>query len=347
MGLLVVVCGLAIANIAAVFILWRPHRFRAFYPMFSFAIAMGISFQGTSWAVQNMLFETPSDPESFLTAKNRMDLEQVAARLLGQSIKTVSVQTDAQVQMVDEHPHISIPSDIFQKLLKYDCQSVDIDDDQSLVTFNFRRGRRWYGYTFTASKSIPLSRRPPKITERDIEDWSELIRIAKQGNHATAEEARNIVFTPSVAYPYLQKELGQDVLEHLKHYASSHDISAEQKRLVLNALNRQWLPSNRLVEHLDFTYTGSYEELRLEGLRFSVLGFWVGSLTKSLLSDGVLVYADDGSHLRIRQNLSPADQNRIAWLHVGLMNMLYGNLFKVDEHFDDQSFGDGWYFVRQ
>ena len=203
---------------------------------------------------------------------------------------------------------------------------MEVDDTQSLVTFNYYHMRAWYRYTYTTNKEIPLGIRPPTITEGDIEDWSELIRIAKQGDHATADEASRIVFCPNIVYPYLTQTLGQAQMDSLKGYSSGQDISAEQKRLVLNTLNRQWLPSSHLVENPDITYESSDHMLHLGGCRMD--GFWVVFLIKNLLSDGILVYAGDNSHLKIRETLSPSEQNRIAWAHVGLMNFLYGNLFK-------------------
>jgi hypothetical protein len=246
-----------------------------------------------------------------------------------------------KAQMTEGHPQMAVPPETARVLEKYGFRDAQIDDAQSLVTFNYYHMRAWYSYTYTTVKSVALGNRPPVITEADIEDWTELVRIAKQGSSATPDEASRIVFNPSIVYPYLQQQLGQAELDSLKSGASSEEISDEQKQLVLNALNRQWAPMSHLVENPEITYDSADNMLDWGGCKFNIEGFWVGALTKQLLSDGILVYADNRSHLRVRENLSVSDQNKVAWLQVGMMNFLYGNLFKKTEHFNDKYLGDG------
>jgi hypothetical protein len=45
-----------------------------------------------------------------------------------------------------------------------------------------------------------------------------------------------------------------------------------------------------------------------------------------LLAQGVVRRTPDGRHLRTVEPLSPADEIKVEWLHVGLMNIAYGNL---------------------
>jgi len=337
--------GLAVCNVASVFALWDRHRFRAFYPIVVFVAAITLCFEGMPYADQIALSGTPCSPDSFLVAQAKSDLEKAATQTLGQSFKTVYANPHEQPKMIAGHSQKAVPPDMAGALRRYGFQFTEIDDAQSLVIFRYLHLRRWYRYTYTTNKLVPLGSRPPTITEVDIEDWSELIRIAKQGDHATGEEACRIVFCPEIVYPYLRKELGQDLLERLRRGSpSGQEISTEQQRSVLNALNRQWLPAGRLVENLGITFDSTNDALHLG--RYTTIGtsFWVVLLTKKLLSEGVLEYAADRSHLKVRENISPSDQNRIAWLHVGFMNWLYGNLFKKTEHLNDRSLGEGWYF---
>jgi len=345
MGLMFFLLVLALTNVVAIFAFWGRYKFRGFYPVISFTVAMVLCFQISRYATRLMRAGTPCSPDSFLSGQTKIDLEKAATEALGQSFKFIRCDPPVQVQMIVGHPQKPAPADTINALRKYGFRAMEVDDAESLATFSYYHMRAWYRYTYTTNKQVSLDSRSPGITETDIEDWSELIRIARQGDHATAAEAATIVFRPSVVYPYLKETLGQAQLDSLKICSSGLNISAEQKQLVLDALNRQWLPSSRLVENPDITYESSNHMLYLAGCGMD--SFWVVFLIKDLLADGVLVYAADHSHLKIRDNLSSSEQNRVAWVHVGLMNFLYGNLFKKAEHFSDKSLGDGWYFTTK
>ena len=344
-GLLALLAGLALWSIGSIFTLWNRYKLRSFYPAAAFVLAVTLGFLGTRYAAHLMLAGTPCSPDSFLRGQAKSDLEEAATRALGHSFKMISAGPPITAEMVEAHPQQPIPPQTIRVLEKYGFRDAQIDDAQSLVTFNYYHMRGWYSYTYTTDKSVALADQPPVITEADVEDWTELIRIAKQGSSATPDEASRIVFCPSIVYPYLQQQLGQAELDGFKSETSLQDISNEQKQLVLGALNRQWAPASNLVENPGITYDSASKMLDLGGCRFNIEGFWVVSLTNQLLKDGILLYADDGTHLRVRGNLSVSEQNKVAWLQVGMMNFLYGNLFKKSEHFNDKYLGDGWYFT--
>jgi hypothetical protein len=72
-------------------------------------------------------------------------------------------------------------------------------------------------------------------------------------------------------------------------------------------------------------------------------GFWVSSLIKKLLDKGTLLYADDGRHLKIKNDISQEESRAVEWVHVGLMRSIYGDLIDRREHRYSKSLGDGWY----
>ena len=340
--------GLAVWNIAYIFCLWSRYGFRAFYPVVVFAVAIAICGRGDDYAVQLMLVGTPGSPDSFLVGQTKADLEQAAVQTLGRSFKRVSVDPNWKSQMVLGHPQRDVPAEMTSVLGRYGFQYAEIDDTQSLVVFHHARLRTWRRYIYTANKLSPPGFREPTITEVDMEDWSELIRIANQGDHASPEEEMRMVFTPQIAYPFLQRQLGQDLLDRIKlerpqNSSSGPTILAEEQREVLRALNQHWRPANRLVEAPSITYDAANGELHIGRLRMT--GFWVVDLTRKLLSEGIIVYAADNAHLRLRKELSSSDQIRIEWLHIGLMNIVYGNLFKKVGYFNARPLGDGWYYA--
>jgi len=64
------------------------------------------------------------------------------------------------------------------------------------------------------------------------------------------------------------------------------------------------------------------------------------------LRDGTIFRAGDNRHLRIRNNLTKIEQRQVEWLHVGMMNFLYGNLLHKRDHYYSRDLGGGWYFER-
>ncbi|NCC62767.1 MAG: hypothetical protein EOM12_17990 [Verrucomicrobiae bacterium] len=117
------------------------------------------------------------------------------------------------------------------------------------------------------------------------------------------------------------------------------------KALVLDALNQQRQLAIRLVEDPSITFEDGMLPLHLGERKISD-DFWVSSLIKQLLDRGVLLHAADGRHLRIKSYPTPEETLNIEWVHVGLMNFLYGNLIQKREYAYERSLGDGWYYNR-
>lgn len=192
---------------------------------------------------------------------------------------------------------------------------------------------------------------PSVITEVDIEDWGELIRIAKQGKTATPEERRGISFEPSLVYPTLQAALRSEALTRIANALSKKDITTADKAVVISALNQQRLVSSALVEHPAIAYVPpSWPEtigfgFHMGGIEPSA-SFEVVALLRRLLSEGVISHAPDGQHLRINSNLTDSQQLEVEWLHVEIMNHIYGNLLRKWQHPFQQELGDNWYFNR-
>jgi len=349
MILLFLFCALAIGNLVAIFHFWKRHRFRAFLPIISYALAATLFLAGVRVGSRIVILGTPSSPDSFLDGKTRKDLAEVANSLLGQSFKKINTFSANSTEVIGSRKQL--PPGVEEKLRAYGFQRTLVDDSQSLVVFCYGHQRTWYEYLYTTKDFPPLYSRPVAFTEIDIENWSELLRISKQGPSATDNEKMHIVFSPSVVYPYLQKTLGDDILTKLRSYTSSDQILPEQKVLVLDALNQQRRLASRLVENPGITFDKddtstlhiSKYHLHLGGCEIGD-SFWVTSLIKQLLDRGVLLYADDGRHLKIKVNPSPEETLNIEWVHVGLMDFLYGNLVDKREYAYTRSLGGGWYY---
>jgi hypothetical protein len=157
------------------------------------------------------------------------------------------------------------------------------------------------------------------------------------------DEGSRIVFSPSVVYPVLRQALGADVMDAVG--ADDFRITAEHKALVLKALNDQRRASSRLIENSCITYNGGGRFPLRIGCQISD-SFWVSRLVRTLVSNGALQVAEDGRHLRIKENLTKPEERQVEWVHIGLMNFLYGNLLEKADHHYSKDLGGGWYFAR-
>jgi hypothetical protein len=345
-GLVVGFAGLGIVNIIAAFTLWKNYRQRALVPLASYLCCAVAAVAGAyygSWAV---LAGTPQRPDTFPRGKTKEKLEQIAAQLLGHSFKSISTRPEEQfVRMVDGAPPEKIPADLLRRLRSYGFDGISVDDTQSLVVFSSTHHRSCYHYLYTTEGTFePVYFRASTITGVDIESWTELLKIARQGPEANRDARSRIVFEPGVVYATLRQALGEDALNALAK-ASAREITPEQKSLVLKALNEQRLASSRLIENPLITY-GDEERFHLSlGCQISD-SFWVTKLLQALMHDGVIRLADDNRHLRIREGLTEREERQVEWLHVGVMNFLYGNLLQKDDHHYSRELGDGWYFER-
>jgi hypothetical protein len=154
------------------------------------------------------------------------------------------------------------------------------------------------------------------------------------------------VFEPTIVYPYLQRALGDSQLRAIASKRSARDITFFEKQAVLTALNQQRMARSKLIEHSRITYVGGDPFGLKLGSRRLTSKHWVVPLLDSLLKAGAIQWATDHRHLRIQEGLSSENERRVEWLHVGVMSILYGNLFDKADPGYDLDLGGGWYFRR-
>jgi hypothetical protein len=75
-------------------------------------------------------------------------------------------------------------------------------------------------------------------------------------------------------------------------------------------------------------------------------GLWVSALLKSLLASGVVDRATDGRHLTLKPGLSKEQENTVEWLHIGIINFVYGDLVEVSDYVYDRQLKPHWYYRR-
>jgi len=339
--------ALAVLNIAAVYFLWNRYGLRCFYPVLLFAAVVTLCFYGQRYGTRFVLAGTPCRPDSFLVGRTRGDLEGAAKQALGHSLRSIWREQNGQMSAdrgddAPNGPHSPLPPQVTSIMSRYGFRAIRVDDAQSVVTFSYVHLRTWYSYTYTTDQRVPLGSRPPTISERDV-DWCDLIRIVRDGAHVTNEEARRNYSNLDMAYAYLRRYLGQNEVNRLIRDADPQCVKGDDRQFVLAALNKQWSPAGSLVENVDFSFDRVARELHI-GPTHMDESFWVVRLVSKLFSEGVVTYVYGTSHLKLKDNMSPSDSNRVAWLHFGLMEELYPNLLDKAEHLDDKELGGGWYF---
>ena len=335
--------ALFFANLGgALVLLLKQHRLRSFLPLMTYCSIAPFVLVGAIVADASPWSGTPSDPNSFLTAETRRNLEHIARQLLGKSFKDISIHPSApaQASMVEGHFRKEIPPEISDQLRHYGFERVHVDDSLSLVVFSQYHGRTWTEYLYSPKELLPPAVSPVGFSDADIRNWNVLRRIIEQDPQTTVEQGSRI------GYEYLRDSLGEGVLEEIR--ASPKQVTPAHRHLVLDALNKQRQASSRLIEHPMITFADHSPEganLHLGGCQVSN-GFWVSSLIKKLLDKGTLLYADDGRHLKIKNDISQEESRAVEWVHVGLMRSIYGDLIDRREHRYSKSLGDGWYLNR-
>jgi hypothetical protein len=330
---------LALFNIASIFVLWKRHHLRALIPLGTLALSVAASFLIAGFGANLILRNTPTRPDSFFKNQTKAELTDAAEHLVGNGFKEIILQPGkpAEVHMIAGRQRKEIDPRILAVLSKYGFARASIDDRQEIAMFSYYHFRTSSDYIWAKNGLSEPDLMPSTITEVDIEDWTELTRIAKHSEGSGA-------FYPSIVYPYLNEALGSELLNQFRNSDSTNTFTDENKNAVLAALNKHRLASIALVESPPITYEPT------NGLYICDSsinhGFWVTKLLGRLLSQGVLTYAPDGHHLKIKADLTERQRLQVEWLHIGIMNFVYGNLLEKRQYPFQKKLGDNWYFNR-
>jgi hypothetical protein len=315
--------GLTVVSLAAPPFLWKNNGPRSLLVPLSLVIAATISGAAVMYGPRLVLAGTAAFPDTFLRGTTQSELEHLSNQLLlGQSIDVLEART---------------------KQLGF--ERVVVDTARRVVTLGHARFRTWYEYIYAANGLPAAYSTEPRITLSDVLNWGEVRRIADQAEPASSRPRGSIVFEPELAIGCFQRFLGDSFLRDLRSRPFPGRLTQEEKAWVLGVLGRQAAASSRLIEDPAVTYEGSPPELHLGTTSISE-GFWVSSLMKTLLAEGIVERAPDGRHLMLRPRLSTEEQARVAWLHVGLMNFIYGDLLAKRDYVYDRQLREHWYFRR-
>lgn len=344
--------GLAIWNAVYVFLGWRKHKLLALLPVLSYAFAF-MGYSGISRTRADHVFrDTPLRPDTYFGSERKAALEATAKRLLGRDLKRIWFPQEKPVEIswVSGGMQGNIEEDILSFLKVHEWRSVSVDDSMRIVSFGYYRPRTWYTYIYSQNALRPPLEMPCEITVVDIGQFAEIIRIARQGPTATCLDRKKVLFEPTIVYRHLEATLGAQFMERVKSYQSSDDLGADEKKAILVALNKHRVAESRLVEHPSICYgKWRWQGESRGGLNIAHAygisdGFWVVTLMKQLLKDGVINATGDEGRLSIRKDLNAAERREVEWLHVGLMNFVYGDLLDKQQRPYQRKIADHWYF---
>ena len=341
---------LAVVNFVFIFGLWKRHRLRAFIPSATYVLSGVFAFLFMGYGTDFVLRNTPCRPDSFFNNQTKAELTDVAEHLVGNGFKKIITSPDKPVEvcMLTGHQKKDLDPKILAIMSKYGFIQADIDDCQEIVTFGYYHPRTWLNYTWAKNGLSEPNSMPSEITEVDIENWAELIRIAEQIEPTTQRRRESIEFEPSIVCPYLSAALGPEMLDRFRSYTSIKEFSDEDRKMVLEVLNRQRLATSALAENPQITYEKWkwhwQTETGLHIAKMYIIGGLGDGILKQLLSEGVLTLAPDGHHLKIKANLTDKQRLEVEWLHIEIMNVAYGNLLEKRQYPFRKKLGDSWYF---
>jgi hypothetical protein len=341
---------LGVIDLVCIFTLWKRHRTGAFLPTMSYVLAAAIWLIGGGYGTRLALYGTPSEPDSFLRGETRTELTEIGQHLLGNGFKTISLFPGhpSEVHMIVDRPSRDVAPEIISKLQKYGFQRVQVDDFQQTVEFDYNHLRTWHDYIWAKNGLSRPYTTLPIITAADIAGWQALITITKEGR----TRGKPNTCDPGIGYFYLKDALGEEMVNRIGGYRSSAEITDAEKEQVMSALNKQVLASSALAEQPQITYEqtlwlGRTEmELHISGGAIND-GFWVVRLLKNLLLRGVVSFAPDGRHLKIKADLTDAERHQVEWLHVGIMRFVYSNLLEKEPFLFSRELGSNWCFEEE
>ena len=282
--------------------------------------------------------EPPAGPIDFRDATIRRELTRAAEGLLAQPEHQGVIQTDAATLAALPPPLVLL----HRLLASHGVKRAIVDTTDSTVTLVATRGRTQYLYRYSRRPLPAPYSGPAVLTMRNFLDWRELRRIATVGPDTSACRLARFVFEPMVVHPYLARTLGTAFLDTLAADSGLGAPSPTEREAVLLALGRQREAGSGLLGHPLITYDSAAGELTLGSSRVG-RAFWAVRLLDQLLASGAVQLARDRSHLALRPALSPEDRNRVAWLQLGMMDFLYGNLLEVPDPGYAAALGGGWY----
>lgn len=305
---------------------------RAFLPLATLlaaaAAAWALTAAGAALALR--LRGSPHDPEVFLSGSRRQELTGVARRLLEQPPAGAEWSR--------------LPADVARTLAGHGITGFQVDAGRRLVVLSYFLRRTRFAYVFMEGGLLERLPPPPRFEEGSIRDWGVLVDVVR-GRSGPPEMQQDWTAGRSE----LERTLGREAFAALARHETAAEVTAEEKRLVVEALNGLVAPESRLSERFSAASLATAPP---------ACGAWVDGLAGLLEREKVLRPGGPGRPPALAPDLGPGARRGVGWLHFGLVCSLYGGfggLVPREPHLagDDaldralaatsRPLGDGWY----
>lgn len=344
---------LTVVNILKALKRWRRHKTKSLIPLALIAFAV-VSFIPAA-RLGSILSEidTPLHPVSYFSEDREHDMTELAEALLDYPINEIREGYDSMeiftndnvlYQDIDFEP-------IKEKLRNSDFHYARVDYVQKIVRLYSRKHRIWCNYIYARSGlGYPYTTMPCKITDADILDWNEIIKIACVRYGEAYRNKGCFSFLPTITYPLLEKGINEELLDKLSYIDNTDSLSSHERQAIIDMLNKQRHASSKLIENSKIRYgffegsSGLPEEtLKLD---YASIGdkSWITELLRELINRDVIIIVDNEGHMKIKHNLSEPEELSVEWLHAGILNVIYGNFLGKEKYTFVTILSDKWYY---
>lgn len=336
-------------NIASAKKYWHQYKALSLVPVALLVVGVALFVPMARLGVILSEFDTPFHPMSYFSENREQEMTELAEALLDYPINEIREGYDSIEIFTNDNTHYRnmdfVP--IEEKLKNSDFQFARVDYVQKIVRLYSRKNRTWCNYTYARNGlGYPFTTMPCTITDADILDWNELIIIACVGNSDSYNRSC-LSFLLTMAYPLLEKGIDEELRDKLSYIDNTDSLLPHERQKIIDMLNKLRLASSRLIEDSRIRYgifKGS-SGLTLK-LDYASIGedSWITKLLRELINKGVITLADNEGHMKIKQNLSDAEELSIEWLHAGILNVIYGNFLGKDTYTFVTILSDNWYY---
>jgi len=302
-------------------------------------------------------WNTPFQPDTFLTGQRRADLTAAAMALNGKGYSGIANEglniVALSIEMLDGHPRRKVDQQVINTMKRYGLVEADMDDAQGIVQFLFCNNRLNCEYIWSKPDLTISDGLSSTIFDEQVQ-WNALTEIIRhfQGGESTNRPAETSRVTADFPFPQLKAMLGDDLVIRLAATEPGQLVGEADRKAVLAALNRQRMPASRLLENPSVTYenwgTHGFKKEALclndNQYRGGLDGYWEADQVKKVMDAGLVTYAADGRHLKIKEGLNKQQSYEVEWAQVGIMSLAYGEVLSKRQFPKLKALGDHWYY---
>ena len=202
-----------IYNLNFIFSNWKKHGGITLVLLSIYLVVISMTLPLLALSRDIFSLHTPNNQQGFLASARKKELTVVAESLLDHNLSSLDMTYGNELSvepLAGYTSDISIPRRTKQLLSRYQFNIVHIDDRQKIVSFRYYSfQRKSLFYIYARNELKPPLLMSPAITEADIGEWNDVLRIASYAPYSFVQHD----FEPAIVCPHLVKTLGTDLME--------------------------------------------------------------------------------------------------------------------------------------